>query len=182
MITANRLLAAVLMTVAATVAMAEGINARSVKQDMGQTAAELQRYSVEQRDRANEKAAEAIDQLNNHIDELESHVSGQWQKMSPEQRSKQQEVLAELRKHRAEAMFTAGPALAGSNDKGELDYQAVQDRMSQTIEDIQQYTAEQKQQAYDDMKQDAGEAWNNAVDAFENAYREARDEWKQLAS
>lgn len=92
-----------LITLAGSPAMAaQGVDVPSVKQEMNQTVTELQQYSVTQRDKANDKAAEAVEKLDEHIGELEKHISGQWQQLSPDERKKKQEVLAALRKQRAE--------------------------------------------------------------------------------
>lgn len=43
--------------------------------------------------------------------------------------------------------LSAGPALAGSDQNGKLDYQAVEEEMSQTLRTLKQYTVQQKQEA-----------------------------------
>jgi hypothetical protein len=78
------------------------VTAQDVKSKTKEMLNTIQQYSVKQRDKAVEKAGEAIDNIDARLDALENRVDNNWDKMSQTAREKSRANLRALRQQRNE--------------------------------------------------------------------------------
>ncbi|TWX66525.1 hypothetical protein [Colwellia sp. C1TZA3] len=87
-----------------------------VKQETQSLIHTLKAYTANQRDEASKKAEAALDNLDNRIDELETSIDDNWDKMNKAARNNARTSLKSLRSQRIEVAEWYGRLKSSSND------------------------------------------------------------------
>ncbi|BAP12893.1 hypothetical protein AS19_00420 [Alcanivorax sp. NBRC 101098] len=107
----HRLLAAatlMLVTTATAWAETEGVpnvktpEPEKIETQIEETLADIQSYSVEQKNQAMRVARHAIDDLNQQVTLLQGDINSQWKELSQEARLHKQDALASLKEQQAD--------------------------------------------------------------------------------
>ena len=78
----------------------QGASAGEVKEKTAQALQAISKYTADQRDEAVRKAKEALNDLDNRIDGLQSQLNQKWDRMNQSARTKARETLTALQKQR----------------------------------------------------------------------------------
>lgn len=92
---------------------------KEVKKEMAETAEAIRNYSADQRDEAVKKIKKSMDNLDGHIDRLETRLDMEWDKMSRSARKNTQDALMALRKQRNDVAEWFGGLKHSSGDAWE---------------------------------------------------------------
>ena len=81
---------------------ADQTTAKEVEEKTAQALQAIANYTADQRDEAIKRAKEILNDLDTRINRLESELNRNWDRMDQAARTKAQQTLAALRKHRTE--------------------------------------------------------------------------------
>ena len=116
----------------------------AVKQEARDLIEALKAYSADQREAAIQRSKRALDILDTRIDELETKIADDWDKMGSAAREKTRESLKTLRKKRNDAAEKYGSLKASSTSAWE-----------------------EMKQGFSDAYEDLSDAWAQSVNAFD---------------